>query len=1128
VAYRLYLFGPPRLEHHGRLLELPLRKGLALLAYLALTRQPHSRDALATLFWPDKDQPTARANLRRTLYELGQALPTPLLELNADTVRLAPNSDLWLDVAQFQHLLAASSPAAAAPAQLEQAATLYTADLLAGFSLPDCPEFDEWQFFMREALRRDCATLLTQLTDAYQAQQAWEPALRNARRWLVLDPLEESVHRRLMQLYAYAGQPGAALRQYEECVRLLAQELEVPPAEETTALYTAIRSKRFPPPAQAPASRAVPALPAAPPPAAPALNRGRAALPVSTTPFVGRRQELAELLRRLAEPECRLLTLVGPGGIGKTRLALHLAQTILDGADRIALHSTSPPGAEDTASTPATFRDGVFFVPLQDVRAASGLIAAIAEATGFHFYSDTPPREQLINFLREKQMLLVLDSMEHLPEGSPLLSELLAAAPGIKLLVTSQRSLNLHEEWFHPLAGMMLPRPNGASARISMDGGSEISDTLADAMQLFVQCAQRAHVAFDLDVEREHVVRICRLVDGMPLAIELAAAWLKVLPCKQIADEIERSLDILTARYRNIPARHRSMHAVLEQTWQQLLDGAEQDALKRLAVFRGGFTKEAAQEVADASLLMLAALVDKALIWFTPTRRYQMHALLRKYAYEQLAADPRAERMTRARHCAYTLRLLSERARLLTSQAQRSVLDAIGHEIENIRLGWDWAVQQKDLDALDQAVEPLYHFFQIQSRYQEGKEVFAQAWAHLQHLSETGEGPHTPAVLLRILARCGAFSYFLCEYEEAGRGLQGCLPRAETLGQRGEVAFVLNYLGQLAVWQGEQELAKQYLLRSLAISRELGDTGGTASALEKLANLTHATFGEYAESKQLAAQSLALSRELGRLDRVGYALDTLGYITFCLGEYHEAEAYYRESLAAFEAIDDQYGIAMALGGIGLVLWATQHQEAATYLEKSLSICRTIGHQGQVAGRLAGLARIANDRGDYAHACQVAQEGVVIARQLGGPVYLSHLLYCLGESAYALGDLAVARTYLLEAMQITSQTGLLSYLAIALYHYAILLTKESQSDPRRSRQNQARAAELLALVEGHPATWHVYRERAKQQTARLEVSRLSGEDTSPAQEQGRQRSLDEVVAAILAEAAGSATAGAPDA
>lgn len=1097
MQLKLYLFGPPRVERNGQPVELHLRKALALLAYSAATRQSHSRDLLATLFWPDKNQQTARANLRRTLHELRQMLDVHLFESSADQIMLCTDAPIWLDIEQFQQHVAA-----ARLTTLVEAADLYTADFMTGFTLPDCPEFDDWQFFQREELRRSFATLLEQVVSAYEAERNWEEALRFARRWLALDSLEEAVHRRLMHLYAQAGQAGPALRQYEECVRILAEELDAPPDEATTALYQAIRTRRFPPPDKNAGAEirkgAAPTLATLPP--APHT------LPAQTTPFVGRRQELAELLHRLAEPDCRLLTLVGPGGIGKTRLALAAAQ-MLAGFGR--QDAPTPPSAMPH------FRDGIYFVPLQPVSESSGFLAAIAEAISFRFYSDTPPQQQLTIFLREKQMLLVLDSMEHLSDGTAFVAELLTKVPGVKLLVTSQKALNLREEWFHPLAGMTIPLIDKQHSHRLADQTGVLT---SDAAQIFVQSALRARPGFVATTELQEIVRICRLVDGIPLALELAAAWLKVLPCRQIADEIERSLDILTARHHNIPVRHRSMHAVLEQSWQ-LLNTAEQLVLSHLAVFRGGFAQDAALKVAGASLPTLANFVEHALLWVTQDGRYHMHELLRQFAQQQLATRAGEERATRTRHSDYYLRFLSAQSSLLVGRARQDALAEIAQEIENVRVAWQWAAQQENLDALHEAVEPLYHFYQIQSRYQEGRDLFVQTWEQLRPLSGRNERSAAASTPIRILARCGAFCHFLCEYDVAERYLEECLALVQRVGDQAELAFVFNFLGQLAVWKGDQALAQRYLLDSLSISQANGDQSGAASALEKLANLTHATFGEYARSKLLATQSLALSRELGHPDRIAYALDTLGFVTFCLGEYTDAERSYRESLSLFEMIGDQYGSAMAQGGIALVLWAMpagKQAEAGDYFEKSLHTCRAIGHQGQVAGRLAGLARIANDLEEYEKAQQLAHEGLTLAHEVGSPVYLSHILYSLGQAAYETGALRSARDYLMEALRLSAETGLLANLAIALFHYAALLIKESVQQPGQAIDKQTTALELLQLVQNHPATWHIYKTRAATRLAEL-AAQLPPDVVATDQTQAERYTLQEVVAHLLGKA-----------
>ncbi|MEZ4621683.1 MAG: BTAD domain-containing putative transcriptional regulator [Caldilineaceae bacterium] len=575
--WKLYLFGAPRVERNGQPVTVTLRKALALLIYLAVTRQAHSRDALATLFWPEKNQQGARANLRRTLYDLSQLLDAQLLAVTPETVALSPTADLWLDVERFRQALANHLPAtllteavdADLLAVLGEAAAYYDDDFLAGFTLPDVPAFDEWQFFQREELRSACARMLQQVIAIYVAQAQFEEAVHFGRRWLQLDPLEEAVHRQLMQLYAQAGQQAAAIRQYDECTRILAAELDVPPAAETTALFEAIRTRRFPVPDKMTQDQEMLSVHAARPVSLssdqlvlqasghPDISAPPHKLPTPNTPFIGRQREIAELMQRLVDPACRLLTLVGPGGIGKTRLALAAARQILDLSSEEILENRN-------------LKDGLFFVPLQPVSAVSGVIPAIADALGFHFYGGTSPQEQLFSYLREKQMLLLLDNFEHLPAAADLVAALLVEAPSVKVLVTSREALKLQEEWFHPLSGLRLP-PQAQPASLRENDAADTRDVMIeryDAVQLFVQTARRALVDFDPAQHREAIAHICRLVDGMPLALELVASWLKVLSCTQIADEIAQGSNILITRHQNVPARHRNMRVVMNQSWQ--------------------------------------------------------------------------------------------------------------------------------------------------------------------------------------------------------------------------------------------------------------------------------------------------------------------------------------------------------------------------------------------------------------------------------------------------------------------------------------------------------------------------------------------------------------------------------
>ncbi len=585
------LFGHPQIDLGGAPVHLERHKAIALLAYMTVTGGRLGRDTLAALFWPDCEGAVAHAYLRRTLWELRRALGEGRLDIDRRTVALPCTGGVWVDVVRFQGL--AADAKAAEPAGrlrlLQEAADLYRGDFMAGFSLRDSPGFDEWQSLQAEDLRRQLGQVLAALAEEQRDQGDCDTAIETARRRLALDPLDEDPHRALMRLYAGSGRRAAAIRQYEACVAILQSELGAQPEAETTALYEAIRQGAVGRPRQA--RRPVP--------------RVDPGLPTDSLPFVGREAELAEVGRLLAEPDCRLLTLVGPGGAGKTRLAIRAARACAD-----------------------SFADGVAYVPLDAQSSAKGLVAAVAEHFRPGVQSDSPAemQRQLVASLRRRAVLLVLDNAEHLvPAVAEWLAELLPAAPRVKLLVTSRERLRLPQAWTLEIGGLPYPGPGQAGNPAEFP-----------AVQLFVRAARRVRADFAPAPEDWPVIgRICRLLEGLPLGIELAAPWVRVLSCPEVAAELEGDQGLLASSERGVPERHRSLGTVFEQSWQ-LLNPRERDLLARLSVFATSFTREAAAQVSGASLADLAALVDKSLLRREGAGRYALHALLRQHAAEKV------------------------------------------------------------------------------------------------------------------------------------------------------------------------------------------------------------------------------------------------------------------------------------------------------------------------------------------------------------------------------------------------------------------------------------------------------------------------------------------------------------
>jgi predicted ATPase/DNA-binding NarL/FixJ family response regulator len=630
-------------------------------------------------------------------------------------------------------------------------------------------------------------------------------------------------------------------------------------------------------------------------------------LPHQLTPFVGRDAELTEITRLLSEPACRLLTLMGPGGMGKTRLAIEAVRWL----------TTSPYPAAEEAGMRA------YFVALQPITSPDLIVSTIAEALNYNFHGELDPKTQLLNYLGEKSLLLVLDNFEHLLEGADLLSEILEAAPAVKLLVTSRERLNLREEWVLEVGGLTYPAAK-----------SESDFEHYSAIELFVQHARRVSVGFKLLPEqRPALIQICRLVGGMPLALELAASWVRVMPCGEIAAEIERSLDILTTTVRNIPEKHRSMAAAFDHSWM-LLSADERAVFRKISLFRGGFTREAAEAVAGASLKTLAVLVDKSLLRVDGSGRYDLHELLRQYAEEQLQLSGEME-SARDAHSAYYAAFLHQRWQAIRSHQQVKTLDEIEAEFANMRTAWLTMVEKKKIHELRQAAYSLWLFADLRGRFYEAAALFKQAGDALRPALGDVE---VDRVVGQMLALRGWFSVDLMMVEQGRILAQEGLSILQRVGSPEDVALAHHGLcnieahvgdGPALKWNGEQiaEIARRIDDRWLLAAAHFSMTNAallvddferarrTGQAGLELAEICGDLFlramfhamrgsmvrelGDHAEAKQHFEQALKLLEELGQDSTIGSCHHELGLTAFFMKDYSHAVFHYQYCLRVF-------------------------------------------------------------------------------------------------------------------------------------------------------------------------------------------------------------------------------------
>ncbi len=673
-------------------------------------------------------------------------------------------------------------------------------------------------------------------------------------------------------------------------------------------------------------------------------------LPWQTTLFVGRHQEMSDLVRLLIDPDVRLITILGTGGMGKTRLALEIAHAQLD-----------------------HFADGVYLVALAPLRSTEQIISAIAEVIRFRFYGGSDEKAQLLSFLGNKRMLLVLDSFEYLLDGAGFVTELLQAAPGITVLATSREKLALRCETVYAIGGMAYP---GVDA---LEGARQCS-----AVELFIRSAERAWSDFELcDDDLRHVACICRLVEGMPLGILLAAAWVDALSLEEIVDEISQGLDLLQVELRDMPAHQRSVRATFDRSWQRL-SAVEQDAFMRLAVFRGGGSRAAVQAVTGASLSLLQALMNKSLLWRAPDGRYSTHELLRQYADEQLEI---AGEITTAcdAHSRFYLRFLADREMDLKGRRQLAALDEVERDFENVRTAWQQALAQKDYDAIGLAAESLLWFSMIRGRYQEGKTLLQRAAD--EFAPGPGDEPHP--VWGKVMARRAWMSAWSIsgaptdDLDKIRACSEQCLQVAERSGSPAERAFCLGLLGLLAYDAGDFTAALPLFAESLDFYCDVDDAFHQARMLSMLAF----TLGKMGPS-----------------------------------HLEEAIQYTRRSLEIKRAIGDRYGCAEAHEQLGHQLRYLSWENASTvdsdeperHFHEAIAIASELGNTWTIISSKIGLTGRAWDSGDVQTAKIHTEEAYELARQHHIPMGLGWSLMNLSGLASFEGDIAACHRYLQEA------------------------------------------------------------------------------------------------------------------
>jgi predicted ATPase/DNA-binding SARP family transcriptional activator len=1108
---KIALLGPPIITLDGVPVITERHKAIGLLVYLAAEGRPLSREVLAAMFWPDYPRASAFSYLRRTLWELNQILGKEWIEATRESVSLAHNSNLEVDVEIFRDVLGEGIDQAD---DLREAVKLYRGDFVEGLVIADTAPFEEWQNQQTAYYQRQFEQALERLVRVLEKNGDYHDALAYAERWLALDRLNEAAYRAIMRQMASLGDRSGAARIYQSLVKTLIEELGVAPQAETDELYQSILHEK--PNAGREGGDGKTATAEAPR----LLNN----LPSPGTPFIGRRQEIEQITQLMDNADIHLLTLIGPGGTGKTRLSIQVACELI-----------------------SSFSDGVWFIPLVAVQSAQGLLLSIAKGLNYSFFKgEETPEQQLLDYLRNKQLLLVLDNFEQLvDQGRDLIAKMIVSAHKVKTLVTSRERLNLQAEQIYHVAGMRIPDKEVIA---SWDNPSEQAKPFS-AIQLLVERARRRQPDFQLNRDNlEAVADICRLVDGSPLGIELAVDWLEVLPPEEIVREIAHDLDFLESEAADVPERQRSLRVVFDTSWC-LLNDAEQHAFKRLCIFQGSFSRQAAQVVSGYPIRTLLSLANKSWLQHAEKGRYQLHEVLRQYGMEHLEADQAEWQEARDRLAEYFATFVQVQGQALRTSEQVKALSEIRSELEsNIPQAWAWLVFNGRIgELIDKMLMGIFHYGRIrrdetyfigmlkgarkavpESSRRESKlqaailetveinfEIYAvdindQPRQRLEKLWELVQEDHLEQEMgfwyIMLVVNYG----FFVKFHEGYRSISEILPQLEKSmdeWERGNINLILGLFCE----PNQNETRKKYLTESLSIFNKIGVYHEQGSVLQALGE--HAAIERnYEQAIEYCQRASKLYLQVGDVWGYDYVLTNLGEYYAYLGKIEKAFEIYKELRLFSEKIGNlrmlgidcswesmmvsRYGsleqalelrkksldIAIQVNNHNDIAWHTWElgeiyrlmrdlEQAKFYYQESLPQFEKIADSlgiGFVHRGFGDMARMGGRWDEARIEFEQALEFHHKVQRSNTPWGLIYYHSRLGDAWLHLGELEKARQQIKLSLDNTEKWPFLDIKAVALVGTASLL--EALGEP-------IQAIKVAACVKSRPTTWNEVKQEA---------------------------------------------------
>ena len=1031
-------------------------KTRALLAYLVLELDiPHRRDALAALLWPESDQKAglnslrnALANLRKTIGDR-EANP-PYLLITRETIQFNQSCDYRLDVAEILHeSFDHQQPADSYPQIVLQhridAVECYRGPFLEGFSIPDSAAFEEWASLWRERLNRRTMEGLRWLAEYYEQHGETGQALKLARRRVELDPWMEEGHCQVMRLLALSGQRQSALRQYQILREILRKNLEIEPNPSATRLYAAIQSGAI---GNAPAQKR------------PAHN-----LPQPLTSFIGREKEIATLKHMILSDQTRLVTVTGAGGTGKTRLALRVAEDLVE-----------------------SFTDGVWLVELGPIDDPGQVPTAVASALRMRENPDKTFPQALVDFLHTQWVLIILDTCEHLLDAvANLTSRILRSCPQVSILATSREILGIGGEIPFRCPSLELPDPH-----------KPLAMEQCESMRLFAERTSLTSPGFTITEKNSPVVaQICRRLDGIPLAIELAAGRMRVLSVEQIASRLDHAFVLLTGGSRTALPRHQTLKATIEWSYN-LLASAERALLLRLSVFSKGWTLDAAETICSGDgadgcnlpseeiLDLLGRLVDKSLILVESGKdgkpRYRMLDTINQYARECLLENGGASGL-QDRHLAYFQHLAEEASKHLRAKGMIEWLNRLETELGNLRIALEWSLS----GSIEQGLRlgsALFMFWHLHSYRFEG----AQWLERLLEVDGAGqpvalrppESQIVRGVALIVAGYCnqsypGIFQeHARLQYEEA----------KSIFRELGEQALKYQPFAIFNTASSEQEMKD-----CLAISRQVGNDFYTAEALSVLRDYAKYR-GDLMQAMAYDQENLAIRQKIGDIDGEAFTLENIGYHEFMLGNPQRAVELWEKSQLLFrEVMNIEMGLFVSGDLARAALARGDYRQAEQISKAHLATGQEINSRIAIVDALGFLGWAAWAMKKFDQFTLLYQDTLEPGWENNLPHGRGTLLYVIGREALSQGNYSRAQTYLKTFSDMSLLNKLICLHAIAVlaaargnHRRAVLLIsaldqpgycgyKNFLTPAERDEYDQTLASARVALgEEGFEATW----------------------------------------------------------